>query len=105
MDPIDIITLNFGKKKESFVNPLTNSIIRGALDMDQIKDKISSFGAFLSFAGVASAALSFFNYNLKILMWIDNWGTATGWGIRAGLLVVGMLFYFLGKMGKNSVAA
>ncbi|EMJ98129.1 hypothetical protein [Leptospira alstonii] len=73
--------------------------------MDQIKDKISSFGAFLSFAGVVSAALSFFNYNLSILIWIDNWGTTTGWGIRAGLVVIGVLLYFLGKMGRNSVAA
>ncbi|RHX82242.1 hypothetical protein DLM76_06385 [Leptospira yasudae] len=73
--------------------------------MDQIKEKISSFGAFLSFAGVASSALSFFNYNLKILMWIDNWGTATGWAIRAGLIVVGVILYFVGKIGRDSVAA
>ncbi|XDD50374.1 hypothetical protein AB3N59_00715 [Leptospira sp. WS92.C1] len=73
--------------------------------MDQIKDKISSFGAFLSFAGVVSSALSFFNYNLKILIWIDNWGVTTGWAIRAGLVAVGIALYFLGKLGKNSVAA
>lgn len=73
--------------------------------MDQIKDKISSLGAFLSFAGVASGALSFFNYNLRILMWIDNWGTATGWAIRGGLVVVGGILYFVGKMGRNSAVA
>ncbi|MBM9499327.1 hypothetical protein JWG44_03575 [Leptospira sp. 201903071] len=73
--------------------------------MDQIKDKISSFGAFLSFAGIVSGALSFFNYNLKILMWIDNWGVATGWAIRAGLVAVGVVLYFLGKIGRDSATA
>ncbi|MDV6234155.1 hypothetical protein CH379_000725 [Leptospira ellisii] len=73
--------------------------------MDQIKDKISSFGAFMSFAGIVSSVLSFFNYNLKILMWVDNWGVSTGWAIRGGLIVGGVILYFLGKLGRNSVEA
>lgn len=63
--------------------------------MDFIKSKLSSLGALLAVFGLASAVLSFFDYNLKLLMWIDLWGTTTGWVIRTALIVVGAALFFL----------
>ncbi len=66
--------------------------------MDFIREKAGQIGAFLALIGVVSAVLSFFNYNLRILMWIDIWGTTMGWIIRIGLIVLGLfLLLFLGK--------
>jgi hypothetical protein len=62
---------------------------------------MKSLGGFLALAGVMSIVLNFIGYNLKILMWIDNWGVPAGWGIRVGLIVVGALVYLIGsKMEK-----
>jgi hypothetical protein len=57
--------------------------------------KIKGVGAFLIFAGVVSAVLSFVDYELRILMWIDAWGTGIGWAIRGALVVVGLAVTFL----------
>ncbi len=65
--------------------------------MEWIKSKLSSLGAFLALAGVVSIALSFFQYNLRILMWIDMWGTTMGWVIRIGLIIGGGILYLIGS--------
>lgn len=49
--------------------------------------------------GALSIVLYFINYNLRILLWIDNWGDTIGWVIRIGLVVVGALLYFI--IGKE----
>ena len=54
-------------------------------------------GGLLALFGVASIVLHFMDMNLKILMWIDNWGEGAGWGIRIGLIVVGVALLMLGK--------
>ena len=65
--------------------------------MDWIMSKLSAIGGFLALAGVGSIILNFIGYNLRILIWIDKWGTAAGWGIRIGLIVVGALLWFIGS--------
>ena len=50
---------------------------------------------YMAIAGIASIVLLFLNMNLALLMWIDLWGEATGWAIRAGLIVVGAALFFL----------
>lgn len=50
---------------------------------------LSKVGGFLVLMGVGSAILSLFDYEFKLLMWIDNWGTGVGWLIRIALAVVG----------------
>jgi len=57
---------------------------------------MSKLGGYLALFGIVSIILSFFNYNLKILMWIDNWGATTGWIIRGGLIVLGAVLFFIG---------
>ncbi len=73
--------------------------------MQNIKSKISGFGAFLAFAGLLSSVLSLFNYELRILMWIDLWGTGLGWLIRLGVIVGGALIFFLFQTKEDKEAA
>lgn len=66
--------------------------------MEFIKSKIGSIGLALAGMGLISIILSFMNYNLRLLMWIDLWGETMGWVIRIGLIVVGgALFLFFGN--------
>ena len=57
--------------------------------MDKMKKNIAGLGGIMALMGVVSSALYFIDYELRLLMWIDEWGTAAAWGIRAGLIVVG----------------
>jgi len=56
-----------------------------------------TIGTYMALAGVISSVLLLLDRNLTILMWIDNWGETTGWVIRIGLIVVGLVLLFLGK--------
>lgn len=58
---------------------------------------VGNVGKFLAAAGVLSIVLNFIGWNLKILMWIDNWGTGAGWGIRIGIVVLGVVLILVGK--------
>lgn len=53
-------------------------------------DKIAGIGMFMMAAGVISALLSFVGYELRILMWIEMWGSGMAWVIRGGLVVGGI---------------
>ncbi|WP_109851647.1 hypothetical protein [Aquimarina sp. AU58] len=61
--------------------------------MDFIKSKLSSIGSLLFLMGLVSTILSIFNYNLKLLIWIDLWGTFMGWVIRIFLIIGGAAIY------------
>lgn len=50
---------------------------------------MESFGRLLAGLGLISAVLSFVNYELTVLLWIDSWGTGIGWLIRIALFVAG----------------
>jgi len=60
-------------------------------------------GALLAVFGIASCVLYFLNMNLRVLMWIDSWGSTVGWVIRGGLIVVGGILFLLGR--KKAAAA
>lgn len=60
-------------------------------------NNVKKLGGALLLLGVVTCILNFMGYNLKILMWIDNWGSGTGWGIRVGMIVVGSVLVFLGS--------
>jgi len=70
-------------------------------DLLKILAYLSSIGLFIAIAGIASIILSFFNYNLQILIWIDTWGTAIGWVIRIALIVIGTGLFILGKVFRK----
>ncbi|OJJ18108.1 hypothetical protein BKI52_29605 [marine bacterium AO1-C] len=61
---------------------------------------MGKLGMLLFFFGLASSILSFFNYNLRVLVWIDLWGTTMGWIIRIGFIVGGGILFML--FGRDS---
>jgi len=63
--------------------------------MEFIKAQLGKLGMFLFFFGLASAILSFFNYNLRLLIWVDLWGATIGWILRIGFIVGGGLLFLL----------
>lgn len=66
--------------------------------MDDIKTKIGQGGLLIAAMGIISALLYVFNYNIRLLAWIDMWGDTMGWVIRALLVIVGgALFFLLGR--------
>ncbi|MEZ4859007.1 MAG: hypothetical protein R2781_09375 [Flavobacteriaceae bacterium] len=66
--------------------------------MENITSKIGKAGLVLAALGIISCVLYVFNYNVRLLAWIDMWGTTMGWVLR-GLFIFGgaALFYFFGR--------
>lgn len=58
---------------------------------------MKNVGVWLMIFGFGSIALNFMGMEFRILMWIDNWGPAVGWGIRAALVIVGVVLFVLGS--------
>jgi hypothetical protein len=65
---------------------------------------MASFGKLLVFFGIGSAVLHLFDYEFKLLMWIDDWGPQVGWGIRIGMVVVGAVLWVASATGKKEDA-
>lgn len=63
--------------------------------MEDIKSKIGKGGLLIAAMGVISALMYFFNYNIRLLAWIDIWGETMGWVIRVLLVIVGGALFFL----------
>lgn len=60
-----------------------------------MKEKVGKAGLLVAALGIISAVLSIFNYNVRLLAWIDIWGNTMGWVIRAILVVVGAVLFFM----------
>lgn len=60
-----------------------------------MKSKIGKVGLFIAALGIMSIVLSFFNYNIRLLAWIDMWGDTVGWVIKISMIVVGAVFFFV----------
>lgn len=63
--------------------------------MEHIKSKIGKGGLVLAALGVMSIVLSLFNYNIRLLAWVDMWGNTMGWIIRILLIGGGAALFFL----------
>ncbi len=63
--------------------------------MDNIKSKLGKGGLLLAAMGIMSIVLSIFNYNIRLLAWIDVWGNTMGWVIRFLLILAGGALFFL----------
>jgi len=57
---------------------------------------VGKIGGLLALFGVLSSVLYLIDFNLRILMWIDNWGVTVGWGIRIAMIVIGVLLFLVG---------
>ena len=70
--------------------------------MDDIKSKIGKAGLIIGAMGIMSIVLSIFNYNIRLLAWVDAWGNTMGWIIRILLIVAGgALFFFFGNYDEE----
>ncbi|WP_179319726.1 hypothetical protein [Winogradskyella helgolandensis] len=66
--------------------------------METIKSNLGKGGLLLAAMGIMSIILSIFNYNIRLLSWVDAWGNTMGWIIRILLIVGGgALFLFFGN--------
>lgn len=66
--------------------------------MDDIKSKLGKAGLALGAMGILTILLSIFNYNIRLLAWVDLWGNTMGWVIRILLIVGGgALYWFFGN--------
>ncbi|HBU77702.1 MAG TPA: hypothetical protein DEF18_06330 [Muricauda sp.] len=63
--------------------------------MENIKTKLGQGGLVLAAMGLISVLLSIFNYNIRLLAWIDSWGTTMGWVLRVVLILAGGALFFL----------
>lgn len=63
--------------------------------MENIKSKLGQGGLVLAAMGIISALLSIFNYNIRLLAWIDIWGSTMGWILRIVLVIAGGALFFL----------
>ena len=54
-------------------------------------------GLYIALFGIAAIILPYFNRQLSILSWIDNWGETAAWAIKIGLIAVGVALFFMLK--------
>lgn len=70
--------------------------------MENIKSKLGQGGLVLGAMGIISALLSIFNYNIRLLAWIDIWGSVMGWILRIILVLGGgTLFFLFGRVEEE----
>ena len=65
--------------------------------------KLSSIGLWLALIGAGSFVLNRFNYEFKLLAWVDRWGPSTGMLIRVGCILVGVVLW-LAFRGRSKPA-
>ncbi|HET6629997.1 MAG TPA: hypothetical protein VFG91_09505 [Woeseiaceae bacterium] len=53
-------------------------------------------GVLLFLPGAGSILLGFLGFEFRLLIWVDNWGTAVGRAIRGVLMLVGVALWFMG---------
>ncbi|QIE58415.1 hypothetical protein G5B37_02195 [Rasiella rasia] len=71
--------------------------------MEHIKSKLGKAGLVVAALGIMSIVLSIFNYNVRILAWIDSWGSTVGWALRIlFVLLGGALFIFFGRTEEEA---
>lgn len=63
---------------------------------------MKKIGGYIALFGVLAIVLPFFNLQLRLLGWIDNWGETVSWVIKLGLIVVGAAMFLFG--GSNTVS-
>ncbi len=59
-----------------------------------------SIALLLILLGAGSMVLHFLEREFTLLSWIGNWGEEVAWGIRGGLVVVGLLLFAVGGKSK-----
>jgi hypothetical protein len=61
---------------------------------------MKNIGKYILIWGIGSILFSQFGYELKLFMWTNSWGETTGWLIRGGAIVIGIVLMAI-AMKKN----
>lgn len=73
---------------------------------EQMKRLLANIGGFLAISGIISTILYLIDIDVSILNWIDSGGAMLGWIIRLGLIIMGVLLFFLaGNRSEDDVVA
>ncbi len=56
---------------------------------------MKKIGSTMVIIGVLAVLLNFLNRVPTVIAWIYNWGETTAWVIKIGLIVLGVILYFL----------
>jgi len=66
-----------------------------------------SIGSILVLVGAVSAFLKLFVPGMyhALLIWVDNWGSTTGWFIRVGVILLGIGLMWLDRVLAKRRAA
>lgn len=62
-----------------------------------VRQIVSTAGAVIAIYVVASSIFHIIGYNMRLLVWVDQWGPLAGWIIRVILVVIGGILYFIGR--------
>ncbi len=62
-------------------------------------------GIYTALFGIAAIVLPYFDRQLYILSWIDNWGETVSWIIKIGLIIVGVVLFFVLKSKPKEESA
>ncbi|MEL6870798.1 MAG: hypothetical protein AAFO81_13445 [Pseudomonadota bacterium] len=63
---------------------------------------MKSVGMWMAIFGAGSFVLNMMGREFSILAWIDSWGPTIGTGIRAGLIVVGVILFLAGMKQESA---
>lgn len=59
-------------------------------------------GSYLVIIGILAIVMNFFNYVPRLLAWIYQWGDGAAWGIKIGIIVLGVVLYLAGRKNTGS---
>ncbi|WP_346882727.1 hypothetical protein [uncultured Algibacter sp.] len=62
---------------------------------------MKKIGGYIAIFGVLAIVLPFFNLQLRLLTWIDNWGETVSWAIKIGLIVIGAVLFLMGNKEED----
>jgi hypothetical protein len=64
---------------------------------------LTAIALLMIFTGVISGVMYFFDYNLRILRWMNDFPQSQQWLIRGGLVVVGVLVLIIFRKRINTI--
>ncbi|WP_299368037.1 hypothetical protein [Winogradskyella sp.] len=62
-------------------------------------------GSYIAIIGLALILLPFIGLTIRFTDWIYNWGEGVAWAIKIGLVVVGVIMFFMGKPSQQQPAS
>jgi hypothetical protein len=62
-----------------------------------VRQVVSTAGAVIAIYVIVSSIFHIIGYNMRLLVWVDQWGPVAGWAIRMLLVVIGGVMYYIGR--------